>query len=212
MTFLTQKHLSRRAALRGIGATVALPFLDAMLPASTAYAKVADRKVRLIALEMVHGAAGSTTYGAKMNLWAPAATGSGFDLSGTALADDLDRLIALPNLRELRRLHLNRSANTAEGITALAGSAFWAQAEEFRMQQGVGGLVDAQETAIGGEHHHFLEDFTVVTGEARRRQGIEHLPSTCECLDLMPGDFAARQDLIDRLGHCVGKLPVQVGH
>ena len=55
MTFLTQKHLSRRAALRGIGATVALPFLDAMLPASTAYAKVADGKVRLIALEMVHG-------------------------------------------------------------------------------------------------------------------------------------------------------------
>ena len=71
MTFLTQKHLSRRAALKGLGATIALPFLDAMIPASTAWAKVADRKLRLIAMEMVHGAAGSTTFGAKMNLWAP---------------------------------------------------------------------------------------------------------------------------------------------
>ena len=41
---------------------------------------------RLIAIEMVHGAAGSTTFGAKMNMWAPAATGSAFDLSPTAMA------------------------------------------------------------------------------------------------------------------------------
>ena len=54
--FLTKQHLSRRTALKGLGATIALPFLDAMLPASTAWAKVADRKLRLIAMEMVHGA------------------------------------------------------------------------------------------------------------------------------------------------------------
>ncbi|MEZ5417494.1 MAG: hypothetical protein R2708_09125 [Vicinamibacterales bacterium] len=66
---LSRQHLSRRTALKGLGATIALPLLDAMHPAATAFAKVADRKVRLIALEMVHGAAGSTTYGAKMNLW-----------------------------------------------------------------------------------------------------------------------------------------------
>ena len=35
---------------------------------------------RLIAIEMVHGAAGSTAYGIKKNMWAPAATGSRFDL------------------------------------------------------------------------------------------------------------------------------------
>ena len=34
------------------------------------------RKLRLVAIEMVHGAAGSTAFGAKKNLWAPAATGS----------------------------------------------------------------------------------------------------------------------------------------
>ena len=54
--YLSQKHLSRRTALRGLGATVALPFLEAMLPARTAYAKTAAAgKVRFAALEMVHG-------------------------------------------------------------------------------------------------------------------------------------------------------------
>ena len=33
MSFITGKHLPRRTILRGIGATVALPFLDAMVPA-----------------------------------------------------------------------------------------------------------------------------------------------------------------------------------
>ena len=33
--FITRRNLSRRTALKGIGATVALPFLDAMLPAGT---------------------------------------------------------------------------------------------------------------------------------------------------------------------------------
>ena len=31
--FLTKKHLSRRTVLRGMGATIALPFLDSMIPA-----------------------------------------------------------------------------------------------------------------------------------------------------------------------------------
>ena len=31
---LTRRHLSRRAVLKGMGVTVALPFLDAMLPAT----------------------------------------------------------------------------------------------------------------------------------------------------------------------------------
>ena len=33
--FLTKKHISRRTVLAGMGATVALPFLDAMVPART---------------------------------------------------------------------------------------------------------------------------------------------------------------------------------
>ncbi|MEZ5290019.1 MAG: DUF1552 domain-containing protein [Vicinamibacterales bacterium] len=110
-TFLTKQHLSRRTALKGLGATIALPFLDAMLPASTAWAKAADRKLRLIALEMVHGAAGSTTYGAKMNLWAPAATGSAFDLSPSALA-------SLEPYRDYLTIVSNTDCRNAEAFSA----------------------------------------------------------------------------------------------
>ena len=83
--FLTQQHLSRRTMLRGLGVTVALPFLDAMIPAGTAFAQSRKQPVRLIAMEMVHGSAGSTAFGIKKNMWAPAATGSDFDLSPSSL-------------------------------------------------------------------------------------------------------------------------------
>ena len=43
---ITKKCLSRRAVLRGLGATVALPFLDGMVPAATALAQTAAAPVR----------------------------------------------------------------------------------------------------------------------------------------------------------------------
>jgi hypothetical protein len=82
--FLTRRHLSRRTVLRGMGVTIALPFLDAMVPGGAA-AQNRKAPVRLIAIEMVHGAAGSTAFGIKKNMWAPAAVGSDFDLSPTSL-------------------------------------------------------------------------------------------------------------------------------
>src|SRR5262249_17361626 len=77
------KHLSRRTFLRGMGATVALPYLDAMLPSSRLFgesAAVTD-KTRLICIETVHGAAGCNAWGASKNLWAPAGVGSQFELN-----------------------------------------------------------------------------------------------------------------------------------
>ena len=41
--FITRQNLSRRTALKGMGATVALPFLDAMLPAGALRAGAASR-------------------------------------------------------------------------------------------------------------------------------------------------------------------------
>jgi hypothetical protein len=82
--FITRKHISRRTVLRGMGVTVALPFLQAMVPAGTA--RAATRKVRLACIEMVHGSAGATTFGLQKNLWSPAGVGRDFDLTGTALA------------------------------------------------------------------------------------------------------------------------------
>jgi hypothetical protein len=78
--------LSRRSVLRGLGATVALPFLEAMVPARRVSAAAAERKkIRLVCMEMVHGSAGSSAIGVKKNLWAPAAVGRDFDLSPTSL-------------------------------------------------------------------------------------------------------------------------------
>jgi len=84
--YLTKKHVSRRTVLRGMGATVAIPLLDAMLPAAAARAAMQTDPTRLVCIEMVHGAAGSSDYGAAQNLWSPAAVGSDFDLSPGALS------------------------------------------------------------------------------------------------------------------------------
>ena len=86
MEFITGKHLSRRTFLRGAGATVALPLLDAMVPAGRLWAREVADPTRLVCIEMVHGAAGSSGFGAAQNYWSPAATGRGFDLSPTALS------------------------------------------------------------------------------------------------------------------------------
>src|SRR5829696_5392136 len=83
--YLTQKQLSRRTVLKGVGVTMALPFLEAMVPAR-ASGQAARGKVRFAAIEMVHGSAGSTSFGIKKNMWAPAAVGRDFDLSPSSLA------------------------------------------------------------------------------------------------------------------------------
>jgi Protein of unknown function (DUF1552) len=87
---ISNKHVSRRTVLRGIGATIALPFLDAMLPARRVFAQApgaaAAKKLRFVALEMVHGSAGSTPIGIQKNLWAPAAAGNAFDLAPSVLS------------------------------------------------------------------------------------------------------------------------------
>jgi len=56
--FITKKHMSRRTVLRSAGATLALPLLDAMVPAGTALAQtVASPKPRFVGCFVPHGAA-----------------------------------------------------------------------------------------------------------------------------------------------------------
>ncbi|HTW65170.1 MAG TPA: DUF1552 domain-containing protein [Bryobacteraceae bacterium] len=56
--FITKRHLSRRTVLRGAGATLALPLLDAMIPAATAFAQTAAKpKPRFVGCFVPHGAA-----------------------------------------------------------------------------------------------------------------------------------------------------------
>ena len=86
--FITKKHIPRRTFLRGVGASVSLPFLDAMVPAGRllGQAKADVEATRLVAIEMVHGAAGSNELGAGLNLWNPAEPGRNFDLSPSSLS------------------------------------------------------------------------------------------------------------------------------
>lgn len=86
MDIITGRHIPRRTFLRGMGATVALPFLDAMVPSGrAAWHLAAQAPTRLVCIEMVHGAAGCNELGASKHLWSPAAVGHDFDLSPTAL-------------------------------------------------------------------------------------------------------------------------------
>jgi hypothetical protein len=86
MHLLNGKSLPRRTFVRSMGATVALPFLDAMVPLGRGgAARVAADRTRLVAIEMVHGAAGCNEWGAKQFMWSPSAVGKTFDLAPTAL-------------------------------------------------------------------------------------------------------------------------------
>jgi hypothetical protein len=111
--YITNKHLSRRAVLKGIGATVALPLLDAMRPARRVFAATAatNRNIRLIAMEMVHGAAGSSAIGIKKNLWAPAGVGRDFDLTPTSLS-------SLEPFRDYITIVSNTDVRNAEAFAA----------------------------------------------------------------------------------------------
>ena len=87
MDFITGKYMPRRVFLRGVGATVALPFLDAMVPAGRSWRRVLDvDHPRLVCIEMVHGAAGCNALGATKHLWSPATAGRQFDLTPSALS------------------------------------------------------------------------------------------------------------------------------
>ena len=56
--FITKKHISRRTVLRGAGTALALPLLDAMIPASTALAQTAATpKPRFVGMFVPHGMA-----------------------------------------------------------------------------------------------------------------------------------------------------------
>src|SRR4029077_6108765 len=75
------KHLPRRTFLKAAGATVALPFLDAMVPARRTLAHAAAKEpMRLVCIEEVHGLAGCNNWGATKHLFAPDTVGRDFTL------------------------------------------------------------------------------------------------------------------------------------
>jgi hypothetical protein len=91
--FIFRKSLRRRTFLRGIGATVALPLLDAMVPALTAQSRTAARP-------LVRFGAVFVPNGAIMEQWIPATPGAGFELRPilAPLAPFRDQLVIISNL------------------------------------------------------------------------------------------------------------------
>jgi hypothetical protein len=91
--FITKKHLHRRTFLRGAGAVIALPFLDAMVPARTALAATAAKPLpRMAFIYFPHGAI--------MEQWTPATEGKAFELSPilTPLKNFKDKLTIVSGL------------------------------------------------------------------------------------------------------------------
>src|SRR5690606_40917257 len=92
MNFLTKKHLSRRHFLRGGGSVIALPLLDAMIPAAVSAQSLTTPRPRLACIYIAHGAV--------MKYWTPSTDGTGFEFSQTlkSLEPFRDRLNVISHL------------------------------------------------------------------------------------------------------------------
>lgn len=111
MTFLTKQSVNRRTLLRGMGATVALPFLDAMLPSLTA-APAAIRRAAFL----------YTANGVIMKDWTPATEGAGFEFTPTLRGVEpyRDKLLVLSGLDQRN----GESLGDGAGDHARAGATF----------------------------------------------------------------------------------------
>jgi len=95
--FITKVSLPRRTFLRGMGAALALPLLDAMVPALAAGAQTAVRPVRRLGVVYVPN-------GMAMDRWTPSSVGSTFELTPilNPLAAFRDRLLVVSGLNGAR--------------------------------------------------------------------------------------------------------------
>jgi len=81
--FIAKKHIHRRTVLKAAGVSLALPFLDAMVPAGTVLAQTAAvPKLRTGFFYIPHGAImGNTSHGPSLDKWTPSGSGAAFKLS-----------------------------------------------------------------------------------------------------------------------------------
>ena len=109
MAFLTAKSLRRRTVLRGLGASVGLPFLNAMLPPLRAAAKPAHR---FQAFYVPNGMA--------MEYWTPKGEGSALELSPIMqpLAPYRDQVLVLSGIKSSwNYIHAGASGSFLTGTT-----------------------------------------------------------------------------------------------
>jgi len=113
MNYLTSQSLPRRTVLRGLGAAVALPFLDAMLPAFSSRARAAAKPVHRFQTFYVPN-------GMAMEYWSPKGEGSGFELSPVLepLAPFREQMLVLSGLKaNWNYIHAGASGSFLTGTT-----------------------------------------------------------------------------------------------
>jgi hypothetical protein len=106
MSFITKTHLSRRTFLHGVGVTMALPLLESMIPAATAFGQTAARpSTRLGAIYFPHGAI--------MPKWTPATEGAGYELTEilTPIKPFYDQVNVISDLRHALAYGSGATAN-----------------------------------------------------------------------------------------------------
>src|SRR5688572_33470648 len=89
MMVIFKKHLPRRTFLRGMGASLALPLLDSMIPARPLLAQTAAKGVPKLGFVYI-------PHGAAMSKWTPASEGAGFEL--TPILNPLETLLDSVNV------------------------------------------------------------------------------------------------------------------
>ncbi len=122
---LTKKALPRRTFLRGMGAAIALPLLDAMVPSMTAWAKTAAKPVRRLGFVYV-------PMGSDINRWTPpGGTGALGELSPSLspLAALKDRINVVTNL-ELKNAYPGTHA-TSNASFLSAAKAKWTESTDY---------------------------------------------------------------------------------
>jgi hypothetical protein len=109
--FVTKTALPRRTFLRGLGVTLALPLLDAMVPAMSALSQTAANPVRRLGfIYMPNGVAMNFT---GINYWTPAGEGRSFEFSPilSPLAPFRDRLVVISGLAQQQADAFDDGAN-----------------------------------------------------------------------------------------------------
>ena len=113
MSYVTAKSLPRRTVLRGLGATMALPFLEAMLPAFSARGRAAAKPVHRFQTFYVPN-------GMAMPYWSPKGEGSAFELSPILepLAPFRSQMLVLSGIKSnWNYIHAGASGSFLTGTT-----------------------------------------------------------------------------------------------
>jgi uncharacterized protein DUF1552 len=121
---ITKKALSRRTLLRGAGATLALPLLDAMVPSMTAQAATPAKPVRRLGFVYM-------PMGSQIKYWTPRSENNLSELSPSlsSLAPHVDHLTVLSNM-ELKNAYPGTHA-TSNAAFLSAAKAKWTESTDY---------------------------------------------------------------------------------